>query len=70
VMHESGTYVKFTQAARNCSHDDMHPLRGLQLTVLAALQAPCPVCNATNDRDAPRLPEGSKTEVDKEGWRY
>jgi hypothetical protein len=34
VMHESGTYVKFTRAARSCSHDDqMRPLRGHWLGV-------------------------------------
>jgi hypothetical protein len=31
--------------------------------------APCPICNATNDGDAPRMPGGFKTEVDKDGWR-
>jgi hypothetical protein len=30
--------------------------------------APCPICNATNDGDAPRMPGGFKTEVDKDGW--
>jgi hypothetical protein len=25
---------------------------------------------ATNDRDAPRMPEGFKTEVDKDSWRH
>jgi hypothetical protein len=36
-------------------------------------QHACPAalstCNATNDGDAPRLPGGFKTEVDKDGWR-
>jgi hypothetical protein len=31
-MHESGTYVKFTQAGAEL-HDDMPPLRGLRLGV-------------------------------------
>jgi hypothetical protein len=35
-----------------------------------ARRAGCPVCNSTNGRDAPRLPEGFKTEVDKDGWRH
>jgi hypothetical protein len=31
--------------------------------------APCPTCNAANDRSAPRMPAGFKTEVDKDGSR-
>jgi hypothetical protein len=32
--------------------------------------APCLICNATNDRDTPRMTGGFKTEVDKDGWRH
>jgi hypothetical protein len=30
---------------------------------------PCQVCNMADDGDVPRMPEGFKTEVDKDGWR-
>jgi hypothetical protein len=31
---------------------------------------PCPRCNAPAAGEAPRLPEGCKTEFDKDGWRH
>jgi hypothetical protein len=31
---------------------------------------PCPTCNMTDDDTAPRMPDGFKTEVDKDGWRH
>jgi hypothetical protein len=30
----------------------------------------CPACNAANDRAAPRMPDGFKTDIDKKGWRH
>jgi hypothetical protein len=32
--------------------------------------APCPVCNGTKDGNAPRLPAGFKTAIDKDGSRH
>ena len=31
--------------------------------------APCPICDAAAG-ETPRMPEGSKTELDKDGWRH
>jgi hypothetical protein len=31
---------------------------------------PCPPCNTVDEGAEPRLPEGFKTEVDKDGWRH
>jgi hypothetical protein len=31
---------------------------------------PCPSCNQPTEDEAPRLPEGFKTEFDKKGWRH
>jgi hypothetical protein len=32
--------------------------------------APCPACNVPEEGAAPRMPEGFRTEVDKDGWRH
>jgi hypothetical protein len=32
--------------------------------------APCPWCNVPGEGEAPRMPDGFKTEVDKDGWRH
>jgi hypothetical protein len=32
--------------------------------------APCPACNAANDREAPRMPAGTQIVFDKKGWRH
>ena len=31
--------------------------------------APCGRCNNPGDDEMPRLPEGFKTKIDKDGWR-
>ncbi|WP_159011093.1 hypothetical protein [Bradyrhizobium sp. S69] len=32
--------------------------------------APCPKCSGTNDGNAPRMPSGFTTQVDKKGWQH
>ena len=32
--------------------------------------APCPACNSPAPDDTPRLPDGFKTIIDKDGWRH
>jgi hypothetical protein len=81
-MHESGTYVKFTQLCRAvrmttcpqcegcgwvCERLTEKPWEGPHACPCGAPGAPCPACNATNDGAAPRMPEGFKTDVDKDG---
>jgi hypothetical protein len=53
-----------------CERHTEKPWEGPHACPCGAPGAPCPVCNATNDGDAPRMPGGFKTEVDKEGWRH
>jgi hypothetical protein len=31
---------------------------------------PCPVCDSPSRGDAPRMPEGFRIELDKDGWRH
>jgi hypothetical protein len=31
---------------------------------------PCPWCNKPAEGEQPRMPEGFKTEFDKDGWRH
>jgi hypothetical protein len=31
---------------------------------------PCPACDMPEEGSAPRMPDGSKTDVDNEGWRH
>jgi hypothetical protein len=53
-----------------CENHPDKPWDGPHACPCGAPGAPCPACNAINDRDAPRMPEGFKTEVDKAGWRH
>jgi hypothetical protein len=32
--------------------------------------APCPWCNVPDKDEAPRVPDGFKTEFDEKGWRH
>jgi hypothetical protein len=34
------------------------------------MRMPCPDCNMTEEGADPRMPEGFKTEIDKDGWRH
>jgi hypothetical protein len=43
--------------------------RRLRLGLRGAKRA-LPACNAANGGEAPRMPSGFKTEVDKKGWRH
>jgi hypothetical protein len=52
-----------------CERHSESPWDGDQACRCGAPGAPCPACNAANDGEAPRMPSGFKTEVDKKGWR-
>jgi AraC-like DNA-binding protein len=53
-----------------CENHPDKQWEGKQACGCGAPGAPCPNCNATNDRDAPRMPGGFKTDVDKDGSRH
>jgi hypothetical protein len=53
-----------------CESHPHRPWEGRHVCGCGAAGAPCPECNATNDANAPRMPEGFKTEVDKDGRRH
>ena len=46
------------------------PWEGEHACPCGAAGAPCPACNAVEDGQAPRMPAGFKTDVDKDGWRH
>jgi len=50
-----------------CEDHPGRPWDGAQACGCGAAGAPCPWCN---EGDPPRMPEGFKTEVDKDGWRH
>jgi hypothetical protein len=52
-----------------CENHPDQPWQGTPACPCGAPGAPCPACNAANDGNAPRMPGGFKTEVDKDGWR-
>jgi hypothetical protein len=39
-------------------------------TIAVALECPLSGCNIPEEGAAPRMPDGFKTEVDKDGWRH
>ena len=51
------------------SHPDK-PWEGTSACPCGAAGMPCPACNAPEEGAALRLPEGFKTEFDKDGWRH
>jgi hypothetical protein len=51
------------------SHPD-RPWEGGHACTCGAAGAPCPQCNPIDDDMVPRMPKGSKTELDKKGWRH
>jgi hypothetical protein len=85
-MHESGTFVRFTRRGAElfrvttcalcqdcgwvCETHPANPWEGPHACPCGAPGAPCPACNAANGAEAPRLPDGFKTDVDKKGWRH
>jgi hypothetical protein len=56
-------------AAGSANHPE-NPWERLHAYPCGGAGAPCPVCHGTNNRHAPQMPEGFKTEVGKDGWRH
>jgi hypothetical protein len=52
-----------------CEEHPGRPWAGLHACNCGAAGMPCPVCNIPAEGQEPRMPDGLKTEVDKDGWR-
>ena len=53
-----------------CESHPQEPWDGEHACGCGAPGMPCPECNSARGEDAPRMPAGFKTEVDKDGWRH
>ena len=53
-----------------CENHVILPWDGPEACGCGAAGAPCGRCNAAQGADAPRMPDGFKVEVDKDGWRH
>ncbi|MGK7059224.1 hypothetical protein AB4853_22425 [Bradyrhizobium sp. 1050_B9_N1_2] len=51
------------------NHPD-RPWDGRRACTCGGAGAPCPACNAAGEGEVPRMPEGFRVEVDKDGWRH
>jgi hypothetical protein len=52
-----------------CENHPEVPWEGPRACPCGGAGAPCPRCNAPAGDDPPRLPDGFRTELDKDGWR-
>src|SRR5216684_319842 len=52
-----------------CENHPDRPWEGEHACTCGAAGAPCPQCNAPARGEAPRLPDGHRTQFDKKGWR-
>jgi hypothetical protein len=53
-----------------CENHPQEPWEGKNACGCGAAGAPCPNCNTPSEGETPRMPDGFKTNVDKEGWRH
>ncbi len=53
-----------------CEAHPQMPWEGPDACKCGAPGMPCPWCNKPAVGKEPRLPDGFKTEVDKDGWRH
>ena len=53
-----------------CEEYPGRPWEGPNACPCGAAGAPCPWCNLPAHGEAPRMPDGFKTDVDKDGWRH
>jgi hypothetical protein len=52
-----------------CEEHPERPWGGKYACICGGAGAPCPRCNVT-ENEPPRMPEGFRTEIDKDGWRH
>jgi hypothetical protein len=53
-----------------CENHPTQPWEGERACGCGGAGAPCPMCNSSEHSATPRMPDGFKTEVDKDGWRH
>ena len=53
-----------------CENHPDRPRDGPRACDCGGAGAPCPVCNGPAEGDVPRIPEGFRVEIDKDGWRH
>jgi hypothetical protein len=53
-----------------CEDHPKRPWEGPHACGCGGAGMACPVCNAPGDGEAPRMPEGFRTEIDKDGRRH
>jgi hypothetical protein len=53
-----------------CEEHPGRPWSGPHACDCRAPGIPCPGCNLPTEDEAPRMPEGFQTDVDKDGWRH
>jgi hypothetical protein len=52
-----------------CESHPNRPWQGEHACDCGGAGMPCPWCNRASDGEAPRMPEGFKTDFNKDGWR-
>ncbi|MCP2106688.1 hypothetical protein M2202_007532 [Bradyrhizobium japonicum] len=53
-----------------CENHPDRPWDGPRACSCGDAGAPSPACNAAGEGEVPRMPEGFRVEVDKDGWRH
>jgi hypothetical protein len=53
-----------------CENHPTRPWEGEHACTCGGAGAPCPMCNSSEHGETPRMPDGFKIEVDKDGWRH
>jgi hypothetical protein len=53
-----------------CEEHPGRPWQGGHACTCGAAAMACPRCNAPSEGEEPRLPEGFRTEFDKDAWRH
>ncbi|WP_271604939.1 hypothetical protein [Bradyrhizobium sp. CCBAU 11434] len=53
-----------------CENHPDRPWEGPRARGCGGAGAPCPACNIPADSETPRILEGYRVELDKDGWRH
>jgi hypothetical protein len=53
-----------------CENHPDRPFEGEHACTCSGAGAPCSNCNPTSESNAPRRPDGFKTDADKKRWRH
>jgi hypothetical protein len=53
-----------------CENHPRQPWEGPHACDCGGAGMPCATCNMSDEGTSPRLPDGFKTDIDKDGWRH